>query len=79
MAVRPACREGRLPDRMTRLMLFLAHRMDYPPAGIRVRRGATAAMIRAIGAAAPSTTSRCLVISSASATGMHSAAWTRKT
>ena len=33
MPVRPARREGRLPDRMTRLMLFLAHWMDYPPAG----------------------------------------------
>ena len=35
MAVRPARRQGRLPDRMTRFMLFLAHGMDYPPAGIR--------------------------------------------
>ena len=30
--VRPACRERRLPDRMTRLMLLLAHWTDYPPA-----------------------------------------------
>jgi len=35
MAVRPARRQRRLPDRMTRFMLFLAHWMDYPPAGIR--------------------------------------------
>ncbi len=33
MPVRPARRERRLPDRMTRLMLLLAHWTDYPPPG----------------------------------------------
>ena len=36
MPVRPARRERRLPDRMTRLMLLLAHWTDYPPAGGRL-------------------------------------------